>query len=145
MGPAMTRSREVLLVEDNPGDVRLVREAFAEADGDHTLRVATTGEEALAVLERRADEDSAPDLVLLDLNLPGTSGETVLERIRSSPALQRLPVIVLSSSDADEDVESCYRAAANAYLAKPIAPDDLVSMIKSLEEFWFGHVRLPPQ
>lgn len=143
----MIPSREVLLVEDNPGDVRLVREAFAATDGDHELHAVPTGEEALAVLERRAEngDEALPDIVLLDLNLPGTDGGIVLERIRSSPALQRLPVIVLSSSDADEDVESCYRAAANAYLAKPIAPDDLVSMIKSLEEFWFGHVRLPPQ
>lgn len=143
----MIPSREVLLVEDNPGDVRLVREAFAATEGDHTLRAVTTGEDATEFLERRVrDADGAiPDLVLLDLNLPGTDGGTVLERIRDSPELRRLPVIVLTSSDASEDVEVCYRRAANAYLTKPIAPDELVSMIRSVESFWFDHARLPPQ
>ncbi|NKE36693.1 response regulator [Natronococcus sp. JC468] len=141
----MIPSREVLLVEDNPGDVRLTREAFAATDGDHTLRAVTTGEDAMAFLERRAREDALPDLVLLDLNLPGIDGGTVLERIRASPELRQLPVIVLTSSDDDEDVAASYRRAANAYLTKPIAPDDLVSMIGSLETFWFDRVRLPPQ
>lgn len=141
----MIPAREVLLVEDNPGDARLTREAFAATDGDHTLRAVTTGEDAVAFLERRAREEALPDLVLLDLNLPGIDGGTVLERIRASPELRRLPVIVLTSSDDDEDVAASYRRAANAYLTKPIAPDDLVSMIGSLETFWFDRARLPPQ
>ncbi|MDG5760668.1 response regulator [Natronococcus sp. A-GB1] len=143
----MIPSREVLLVEDNPGDVRLVQEAFEATDGDHELHAVPTGEDAMRFLERRARDANGtlPDLVLLDLNLPGTDGETVLERIRKSRDLRRLPVIVLTSSEASEDVEACYRRAANAYLTKPIAPDDLVSMIRSVETFWFDRVRLPPQ
>ncbi|AGB38035.1 response regulator [Natronococcus occultus] len=141
----MIPSREVLLVEDNPGDVRLVREAFAATDGDHELHAVMTGEDAVQFLERRARDEAIPDLVLLDLNLPGIDGGDVLERIRESPELRRLPVIVLSSSEASEDVEACYRRAANAYLAKPIAPEELVSMIRSVERFWFDHARLPPQ
>ncbi|WP_306053887.1 response regulator [Natronococcus wangiae] len=143
----MTPSSEVLLVEDNPGDVRLIQEAFSESEGDHALHVAATGGDALEWLNERArDPDrSNPDLVLLDLNLPGTDGYDVLEAIRGHSKLRRLPVVVLTSSNASEDVEKCYRTHANAYLTKPIDTGVLVSMVRVIERFWFEHARLPPE
>ncbi|MFC4439468.1 MULTISPECIES: response regulator [Natrialbaceae] len=143
----MTASGDVVLVEDNPGDVRLIQEAFGESEGDHTLHVATTADDALELLNERArDPDkSAPDLVLLDLNLPGKDGYDVLETIRDDAALRRLPVIVLTSSKATDDIVRCYRAQANAYLTKPIETSKLVSMVHAIERFWFDHASLPPE
>ncbi|TYL38443.1 response regulator [Natronococcus pandeyae] len=143
----MTASGDVVLVEDNPGDVRLVQEAFNESAGDHTLHVATTANDALELLNEQArDPDrSPPDLVLLDLNLPGKNGYDVLETIREDPMLRRLPVIVLTSSKASDDIRRCYRAQANAYLTKPIETSKLVSMVHAIEQFWFEHASLPPE
>lgn len=137
-------SLDILLVEDNPGDARLTREAFAETDPETTLHVVGTGDEALDALSRRDSDEPFPDLVLLDLNLPGLDGCEVLAEIRSTPDVQRLPVIVVTSSSAREDVERCYDAAANAYLTKPSDPAEFVSLAESIEGFWFDHAKLPP-
>ncbi|MCU4740546.1 response regulator [Halobacteria archaeon AArc-m2/3/4] len=137
---------DILLVEDNPGDVRLVREAFAEADFEVSLHTIANGDDAVEFLTAKTTDEpvSVPDLVLLDLNLPGRDGCAVLEAIREDSQLACLPVIMLTSSSAEEDIARCYGASVNAYLTKPTAPDEFVSLIEILESFWFERVRLPP-
>lgn len=139
-------SVEVLLVEDDPGDRRLVREAFEATDSDASLRSVPDGDAALDDLTRRADSesDSLPDLVLVDLNLPGRDGCEVLDAIRADPRLRRLPVIVLTRSDATEDIARSYDADANAYLPKPSDPDGFGSLARSVEKFWVERAQLPP-
>lgn len=137
---------DILLVEDNPGDVRLTEEAFKEASIPCELHVVTDGEEALDFLYRRNDHESAvrPHLVLLDLNLPKVDGLSVLAEIADEPALRRTPVVVLTSSGADEDIMQAYELQVNAYLTKPNTPDDFVELVQTLEKFWFELVKLPP-
>lgn len=133
---------DILLIEDNPADVRLVEEAFASTDTGTTIRTVTTGAEAVDLLT--GDEEATlPDLVLLDLDLPGVRGVEVLEAIGDDPELRRLPVIVLTGSDDREDVATCYGSHANAYLTKPNDHAEFVSMAEAVERFWFEHVRLP--
>lgn len=136
----------ILLVEDNPGDVRLIREAFKEAEKETEFHTITNGGEAIDFLTSQATDDSItpPDLVLLDLNLPGSDGCEVLESIRDTQQIQPLPVIMLTSSGANEDVIRCYDASANAYLTKPTNPDEFVALVKTVEQFWFEKARLPP-
>lgn len=134
---------DILLVEDNPGDVRLTREAFKTADHEVSLHTVANGDDAVAYL-RRSAASSLPDLVLLDLNLPGRHGCEVLEEMRNDPQLDHLPVIVLTSSKAEEDIIRCYDASVNAYLTKPTAPDEFISLIDSIEEFWLRKAELPP-
>ncbi|THE66249.1 response regulator [Salinadaptatus halalkaliphilus] len=136
---------EILLIEDNPGDVRLTQLAFEGVELDIELCVATDGIEALEVLSRRRHDDPAtvPDLVLLDLNLPGMNGFGFLEAIQDDPILARLPVLVLTSSTACEDVFESYELAANAYLTKPTDPDEYAAMVESVAKFWFEYVALP--
>ena len=137
---------EILLVEDNPGDVRLTQEAFASISSETVIHVATDGDEALAFLESRRTEKSAsvPDLVLLDLNLPRMSGLQFLEAVREEPPLARIPVLVLTSSEAVEDILESYELAANAYLTKPTDPSEYTAMVESVAEFWFQQAALPP-
>ncbi len=137
---------DILLVEDNPGDVRLTKEAFADGCIDNTLHVVTDGEEAMEFLFQRGEYEEAafPDLVLLDLNLPKKSGEEVLEAIKADEELRRLPVIILTSSEAQEDVLRSYELQANAYLTKPVDPDSFLDTVRTFEEFWLQVVRLPP-
>ena len=137
---------DVLLVEDNPGDTRLIEEAFADAPIDATLHTVPDGDEMLEFLRQRGDYESAPfpDLVLLDLNLPRTHGTELLEEIRSDSRLQHLPVVILTSSSDRDDVVDCYQNNANAYLTKPTGHDEFVSLVESLEDFWFKRVQLPP-
>ncbi|QSW97935.1 response regulator [Haloterrigena alkaliphila] len=141
-------SIDVLLVEDSPHDVRLLREAFemTETNGETNLHVVTSGSEALAFLGRSAesDADSPPNLVLLDLNLPDHDGLEVLETINAEPTLRRLPTVVLTSSDATDDIARCYDANASAYLTKPTDLDGFVSLVESIERFWLTQVQLPP-
>lgn len=137
----------ILLVEDNPGDVRLTREALQESDLEVSLQVARDGEEALEVLQRRGQHSNAqrPDLVLLDLNLPRMDGREVLARIRGDADLRRIPVVVLTVSTAEEDVLRSYDLAANCFISKPIELEQFVRVVRSIEEFWFATVRLPPK
>ena len=134
---------EILLVEDNPGDVRLTREAFRATDRETTFEVVTDGERAVEFVSRSSDR-SLPDLVLVDLNLPGRNGCAVIEAIREDPQLGCLPVIVLTSSRDEEDVARSYDARANAYLTKPTDPAEFVALARRIEEFWFDRARLPP-
>ena len=137
---------DILLVEDSPGDVRLTKEAFAATDRATTLHVVSDGEEAIDFLKRRTATESVafPDLALVDLKLPGMDGREVLETIRDDPRLEPLPVLVLTGSSDREDVERCYASQANAYLTKPTGPDEFASLARTVEQFWFEQVQLPP-
>ncbi|MFC4439742.1 MULTISPECIES: response regulator [Natrialbaceae] len=139
---------DVLVVKDNPGDVRLIREAFemTETDTETDLQVVNTGKDAMAFLTQSGEFEAAPhpDLVLLDLNLPGQDGCEVLETVRTDLQFRRLPVIVLTGSDSAENIERCYNARANAYLMKPTAPDEFVSTVEDVERFWLDQARFPP-
>ncbi len=137
---------EILLAEDNPGDVRLLREAFEVTRIETTFHVVNTGEDAEDFLKGRGDHEGAslPDIVLLDLNLPGKDGYDVLEVIREDERLQSLPVLILTSSTAEEDVRRCYAADANAYLTKPTGMEDFQDVVRAVERFWFRQARLPP-
>ncbi|PSP81459.1 two-component system response regulator [Halobacteriales archaeon QS_1_68_20] len=136
---------DVLLVEDNPGDVRLTREAFEEGQIENTLHVVNDGVKALDFIHQRGEYEGAPqpDIVLLDLNLPRKNGEEVLEAMRADDELEHIPVIVLTSSEAEEDVLRSYELCANAYLTKPVDPDEFIEAVWSFERFWLSVVRLP--
>ena len=136
---------DILLVEDNPGDVRLTQEAFKEGQIQNRLHVVTDGVEAMSFLNQSGDFADAPrpDIILLDLNLPRKNGDEVLEEIREDPILRPIPVIVLTSSQAEEDVVKSYNLCANAYLTKPVDPDRFTAVVRTFEEFWLSVVRLP--
>lgn len=139
------RPANILLVEDNYGDVILTRRAFEEAKISNQLYVAKTGEEAVSILN--GDDPvlklDCLDLILLDLNLPQMSGQAVLSNIKSSPVLRHIPVIVLSSSKAEQDVFKCYELHANSYVVKPDSLANFCDTVKKLEQFWFMLVALP--
>lgn len=142
-GPAV----EILLVEDNPADVRLTQEALREGKLRNSLTVAETGEEALAMLGRRPPhaDSPKPDLILLDLNLPGRSGREVLAEIKADRDLKRIPVVILTTSKAEEDVVKSYNLHANAYITKPVDLDKFMQVVRTIESFWLNVVVLPPQ
>jgi len=141
----LTRPIEILLVEDNPGDVRLVREALREGDVRNNLHVAPDGVEALRFLRREDGVADAvrPDLILLDLNLPRKDGREVLEALKSDPALRSIPVVVLTSSQAEQDIARAYDLHANCYVTKPVDLERFITVVKSIETFWFTIVKLP--
>jgi two-component system, chemotaxis family, response regulator Rcp1 len=138
---------EVLLVEDSPGDVRLTREAFRDANALVRLHVATDGGEAMAFLQKEGDYAGAPrpDLILLDLNLPKMDGREVLTRIKADESLKMIPTVILTTSDAETDIVRSYQLQANAYLTKPVQLDAFESLVKSLSDFWLTRVKLPQQ
>lgn len=144
-GLALGNPADILLVEDNPGDVRLTQEAFKDGQICNTLHVTTDGVDALDFLHQRGDYTDAPqpDIVLLDLNLPRKDGDEVLDEIRDDPDLKCLPVIILTSSGAQEDVVKSYELQANAYLTKPVDPEEFIEVIQSLQSFWLSVVQLP--
>jgi CheY-like chemotaxis protein len=138
---------EILLVEDNPGDVRLTREALKEGKIRNNLNVAGDGVEALRYLRREGQyaESTRPDLILLDLNLPKMDGREVLEAVKADPALRLIPVVVLTSSAAEQDIARAYDLHANCYVSKPVDLDQFIHVVKSIEDFWFSIVKLPPE
>jgi two-component system, chemotaxis family, response regulator Rcp1 len=137
---------EILLVEDNPGDVRLTREALREGKVHNNLSVVDDGVKALAFLRRQGEYASAPrpDLILLDLNLPRMSGREVLTEVKSDPELKSIPVVVLTTSQAEQDIVRAYELNANCYVTKPVDLDQFITVVKSIEDFWLTIVRLPP-
>jgi len=140
-----SKAIDILLVEDNPGDIRLTREAFSEAKLRNTLHVCQDGEAALAFLRNQPPYSQAPrpDLILLDLNLPRVDGREVLREIKADPNLKRIPVVVLTTSSADEDVLKVYELAANCYITKPVDFERFIVVVRSIEDFWLTVVRLP--
>ncbi|MEU7143350.1 response regulator [Nocardia sp. NPDC046473] len=140
-----TRPVDILLVEDDPGDELMTREAFEEHQIGSTLHVARDGQEALDFLFRQGDHLDAPrpDLVLLDLNLPKYNGRQILAKIRADAELSDLPVVILSTSSAEDDVLSSYRLFANAYVTKPADLDQFTAAIKQIDEFFAQVARLP--
>jgi CheY-like chemotaxis protein len=144
-GPGAGRPVEILLVEDNPGDVRLTREALKEGKAHVRLSVVSDGDQALAFLRRQGEHAAAPrpDLVLLDLNLPRTGGREVLAQVKADPALRRIPVVVLTSSQAEPDVAASYDLNANCYIIKPLDLDQFIRVVRAIEDFWLTVVKLP--
>ena len=139
------RPINILLVEDNPGDVRLTIEALREGKVHNNLHVVGDGVEALAFLHREGEHRDAPlpDLVLLDLNLPKKDGREVLAEIKADPDLRRIPVVVLTTSNAEQDVLRSYDLHANCYITKPVDLDQFIKVVRTIEDFWLAVVTLP--
>ena len=134
----------ILLVEDNPGDVRLTKEALREGGLDHNLIVASDGEEALRYLTQAERLGKpVPDIIFLDLNLPKKDGREVLAEIKRDPALKIIPVVILTTSEADQDIQKSYELHANCYITKPVDINHFIELITSIEKFWFSIVKLP--
>lgn len=135
----------VLLVEDNPGDIRLTQEALKESKMDIHLDVVTDGEQAIDFLMKRGKFSEAvrPHIVLLDLNLPKKNGIEVLKEVKANDSLKKIPIIVLTTSDADHDISKAYSLHANCYLLKPVDFDDFAKAIRLIEAYWFNSVQLP--
>ncbi|HOP09699.1 MAG TPA: response regulator [Candidatus Methanofastidiosa archaeon] len=138
---------EILLVEDNPGDVRLTIEGFKESRINNNLNVVNDGEQALDYLFKRGDYAKAkrPDLILLDLNLPKIDGREVLKKIKEDATLKLIPVVILTTSQADKDINSSYENYANCYISKPVDFDQFVNVVKSIKDFWMTIVKLPKE
>jgi CheY-like chemotaxis protein len=142
---ASAKPVELLLIEDNPGDVRLTREALKNSDINVHLSIARDGVEAMDFLRRsgRFADAPKPDLVLLDLNLPRKNGREVLSEIKSHPELKRIPVLIMTTSRAEQDVNRAYLLNANCYITKPMDLDEFLRIVKAIEDFWLKTVTLP--
>jgi len=138
---------EILLAEDNPGDVKLTRKALEQGQVLNNLHVVSDGVEAMRFLRQQEEYESAPrpDLLLLDLNMPRKDGRAVLEEIKTDDSLKRIPVVVLTSSAAEEDIVQSYDLHANAYLTKPVDFDGFLDVVGRVEEFWLTVVKRPPK
>jgi chemotaxis family two-component system response regulator Rcp1 len=138
---------QVLLVEDNPGDVRLTEEAFKDAKVQLEMHVAVDGVEAMEFLRREGKfaDCPRPDLILLDLNLPRKDGRDVLAEIKGDPSLMTIPVVILTTSASDVDIESSYMLHANCYISKPVDMEGFLTVVKSIDDFWLSVVKLPPR
>jgi CheY-like chemotaxis protein len=143
----LTRPVEILLVEDNPGDVRLAIEALREGKVHVNMSVAADGVEAMEFLRRQGKHQDAPrpDLILLDLNMPRMDGREVLAELKADEDLKRIPVVVLTTSKAEEDILKSYNLNANCYITKPVDLDQFIHVVKSIHEFWLTVVKLPPE
>lgn len=136
---------QVLLVEDNPGDIRLTREAFKDAKVHLEMHVVNDGVQAIDFLNRREGYEGSPrpDLILLDLNLPRKDGRDVLAEIKADTLLKSIPVVILTTSASDVDIESSYLLHANCYISKPVDLDGFLTVVRSIDDFWFSVVKLP--
>jgi two-component system, chemotaxis family, response regulator Rcp1 len=146
MGNQLVKPINILLVEDNPGDADLAREALENSKFNNNLQVVDDGEKAMAFLHREGPYRDAPrpDLILLDLNLPKKDGRQVLAEIKVDPELMRIPVVILTTSRAEEDVLRTYNLHANCYITKPIDLNQFLHVVRSIEDFWMSIVVLPP-
>jgi len=142
----MSRPIEILLVEDNPGDVRLAQEAFREGKLSNRLTVVGDGVEALAYMRRGGTYAASvrPDIVLLDLNLPKKDGRDVLAEVKGDEQLRRTPIIILTTSTSEQDILKAYDLHANCYITKPVDLEQFLTVVKSIEDFWLSIVKLPP-
>ena len=138
-------SIDILLVEDNPGDVRLTQEAFKEGKIDNNLHIVKDGLEAISFLRKEGKYADAPtpDLILLDLNLPKKDGRDVLAEIKEDATIRRIPVVILTTSGAEEDIIRTYDLHANCFITKPVDMDQFINVVKYIEDFWFTIVKLP--
>ena len=145
--PTAARPIDVLLVEDDPGDVLMTQEAFADYKIANRLTVVSNGEDAIAYMHKQGQfaDVPTPDLVLLDLNLPRRDGREVLHEIKSDPDLRRIPVVVLTTSEAEEDILAAYDLHANAYVRKPVDFEQFVIAVRAIDDFFITVVRLPPR
>jgi len=141
------RPVEILLVEDNPGDIRLTQETLKDSKLLNRMSVVVDGVEAMAFLRREGPYSAAtrPDLILLDLNLPKKDGREVLTEIKADESLRRIPVVVLTTSDAQSDILKVYDLHANCYIKKPVDLDQFIEVVKAIEAFWFTIVKLPQE
>ena len=147
MSPEYGSPIEILLVEDNAGDIRLTREALSEAKVANNLAVARDGVEALEYLRREGPHAQAarPDIILLDLNMPRMDGRELLQHIKADASLAAIPVVVLTTSKAEEDIVKSYQLHANCYITKPVDLEQFLKVVRSIEDFWLTVVRLPPK
>ncbi len=138
---------EILMIEDNPSDVRLTKEAFKDAKVRNRMHVAVDGEDAMVFLHRegRHSEAPRPDLILLDLNLPKKNGREVLAEIKSDSELRRIPVVILTTSDDERDIMTAYDLHVNAYVKKPVDLEQFIKIVEAVEDFWLTVVKLPPK
>lgn len=136
---------EILLIEDNPGDVRLTKEALKVGKIINHLTTISDGEDAIKYLQGKsgADKNSLPDLILLDLNLPKVSGREILDKIKSDEHLKHIPVIILTTSKSEEDILKSYQSHANCYITKPVDYDQFIEVVRKMEDFWFTIVKIP--
>ena len=133
----------ILLIEDNPGDVRLTQEALKEGKILNQITVVEDGVEAMGYL-RKKDSQNRPDLIMLDLNLPRMNGREVLATIKADETLRRIPVVVLTTSDSEQDILDSYNLHANCYVTKPVDLEQFIHVVRSIEDFWLTVVKLPP-
>jgi len=145
LGTDFGRPIEILLVEDSPTDARLTKEALRDGKLRNNIRHVEEGEEAMAILRREGKEAAAPrpDLILLDLNLPGMDGREVLQEIKEDPDLKRIPVVVMTTSRAERDILQAYNLHANCYVTKPVDVEQFLGAVRKIEDFWFTIVKLP--
>lgn len=145
MSTGLGRKADILLIEDNEGDVILTTTAFAEGKIANTVHVCRDGEEGMEFLRRegRFADAPRPDLVLLDLNLPKMSGQDVLNEIKEDEDLREIPVVIMTSSNAERDIVQSYRLHANSYVVKPVGMDELIEITNTIEKFWFEVVKTP--
>lgn len=135
---------DILLIEDNPGDVRLTQEAFKTTDSEIEFHIVTDGQTATEYIDSCDDDRTHPDMILLDLNLPRVDGFAILERLNTELDAPPPPVLILSSSETEEDILKSYERAANAYLTKPDTPDEFDALAQAIEDFWFDSAHHPP-
>lgn len=133
---------EILLIEDNPGDIRLIKEILKETNIHNNIKVAMDGEAALSLLFKEELVNS-PDLIILDLNLPKIDGREILGKIKEDKKLKSIPVVILTSSTAEEDIMETYKKHANSYITKPVDLDHFIKVVESIKTFWLSIVKLP--